>query len=1008
MSKLKVVELKEKLQELGKTPKGESSRRPVATDHRQHVLLFAGLKADLVNQLAEAYEEQNKGMADQSAPLQAYQTSAPMADPMLTAESPESQYYQQPVGQYQMPAQEVYDQTQNYLQPPYEQQYPYQTHPQVFSPTHEQQYNQSPAQYPMSSQLSPRIAPQMSPQLSPQMTGQLAPPIQQQMSQQLSPQMATQQFRPAEFQSPHRGFQSNESEYNDYGGQTAPEQMAHFGMPHMDIHAMPTTQAAIPPSHSSHPSTQLHTPPVIENYGSELSQNQSLDQNIAPDMNAYKQEEEAFIPPHPSMVTPQQQMVATEAPTDIIDFDDVSIGIDAANEVQYNQQLAPFETDQSQSEFDINEPTDPQFPRDVNDGQTFSQTNQLPEMAANDETNDTNVTNESTDVDSNDSNQSSSTDGDVKQIENNFDGERVADEPSFPSSESSLNISPNMTNVGQNDPLIKQTVSSDEPSNEMKRIEETSMESVQTNDDSVNDDNRDEEYKDRTNDVSDKNTLEAIDEMHDKSDSEIAEQNVEIKEQSTESDQKLEREDTQTLNDKDDKEEPEDNDEVISKPESEPEAQESSSSEQERSVSSMSPRQKSIPSESISQEPLSSKPIDSEPIPLKPIDSETIPSKSTASEPIPPKILVPEAMPSKSLASETTTSEPEASKPMPSATPTERKLSTTIEIAVDDVKPEEPVVSIQNGTSAVNGDQDDTSKNQNGLDDNKKLTKNQKKKQRKKARAMRRQLEEQKQSKAHSQPKQEDDDKMDIDDEDDPEKEVVEIEYVPETLKEKEKGLPIYFQYLKVFEKFRTGESKPELEDIYIDPHRKLMERKKPVELDLKDDEEKKDGEQKISKRKMKQLTRMSIAELKQRVNHPELVEMHDVTAKDPLLLLHLKVSQLPFSPHLAHYATRYLSGDPQLSSGSTSLVLQTEVSSRQTWLRKASVQTSGVHPTDRHYGNETGFAGKRRVQVIESADERKDSAKDGQNRHRLPETSRRLLQVANQTQNDNSWRSLL
>ncbi len=75
-----------------------------------------------------------------------------------------------------------------------------------------------------------------------------------------------------------------------------------------------------------------------------------------------------------------------------------------------------------------------------------------------------------------------------------------------------------------------------------------------------------------------------------------------------------------------------------------------------------------------------------------------------------------------------------------------------------------------------------------------------------------------------------------------------------------------------------------------MDPVKKMLERKKPVDMELKDDDEKRDGEHKISKRKLKQMTRMTVSELKQRVSHPELVEMHDVTAKDPLLLLHLKV----------------------------------------------------------------------------------------------------------------------
>lgn len=106
---------------------------------------------------------------------------------------------------------------------------------------------------------------------------------------------------------------------------------------------------------------------------------------------------------------------------------------------------------------------------------------------------------------------------------------------------------------------------------------------------------------------------------------------------------------------------------------------------------------------------------------------------------------------------------------------------------------------------------------------------------------------------------------------------------------------PLYFQFYKVFNKFQTGEwdkKDPQLSDEeIIDPVKKMMERKKPVELELKDEDEKKDGEPKLSKRKLKQMTRMSVAELKQRVVHPELVEMHDVTGKDPLLLLHMKVS---------------------------------------------------------------------------------------------------------------------
>ncbi len=51
-------------------------------------------------------------------------------------------------------------------------------------------------------------------------------------------------------------------------------------------------------------------------------------------------------------------------------------------------------------------------------------------------------------------------------------------------------------------------------------------------------------------------------------------------------------------------------------------------------------------------------------------------------------------------------------------------------------------------------------------------------------------------------------------------------------------------------------------------------------------------GQPKISKKKLKQSTRLSVAELKQLVNRPDVVEMHDITARDPKLLVHLKATR--------------------------------------------------------------------------------------------------------------------
>lgn len=128
-------------------------------------------------------------------------------------------------------------------------------------------------------------------------------------------------------------------------------------------------------------------------------------------------------------------------------------------------------------------------------------------------------------------------------------------------------------------------------------------------------------------------------------------------------------------------------------------------------------------------------------------------------------------------------------------------------------------------------------------------------------------------------------------------------------------------QFLKVFDKFSavSPDEAVRLEAERLaevnrnrDDRTKMLEMKKPIELELKDDEEtaNADGSAKLSKRKLKALTRMSIAELKQNVTHPELVEMHDVTARDPILLLQLKSTRnsVPVPRHWC-YKRKYLQG---------------------------------------------------------------------------------------------------
>uniref|UniRef100_T1JTC2 SAP domain-containing protein n=1 Tax=Tetranychus urticae TaxID=32264 RepID=T1JTC2_TETUR len=178
----------------------------------------------------------------------------------------------------------------------------------------------------------------------------------------------------------------------------------------------------------------------------------------------------------------------------------------------------------------------------------------------------------------------------------------------------------------------------------------------------------------------------------------------------------------------------------------------------------------------------------------------------------------------------------------------------------------------------------------------KKLSRNEKKKLRKKKKKI---------EKQKSHPNEVKKATNELDDDDD-----LDIEYIEDEVPKD----PIYYQYVKVFEKFKTTGSE-DLENLkndneIVDPAKKMLERKKPVELELKEDDEKNDGEPKLSKRKLKQLTRMTVADLKQKVSHPELVEMHDVTARDPLLLLHLKSTRnsVPVPRHWC-YKRKYLQG---------------------------------------------------------------------------------------------------
>lgn len=72
----------------------------------------------------------------------------------------------------------------------------------------------------------------------------------------------------------------------------------------------------------------------------------------------------------------------------------------------------------------------------------------------------------------------------------------------------------------------------------------------------------------------------------------------------------------------------------------------------------------------------------------------------------------------------------------------------------------------------------------------------------------------------------------------------------------------------------------------------KLSEADKPKEVKDADDDDSMgsdDEGEKISKRKLREMIRPSVADLKRRVQRPDLVEAHDITAYDPDFLIQLK-----------------------------------------------------------------------------------------------------------------------
>ncbi|XP_053908439.1 splicing factor 3B subunit 2-like [Cuculus canorus] len=145
----------------------------------------------------------------------------------------------------------------------------------------------------------------------------------------------------------------------------------------------------------------------------------------------------------------------------------------------------------------------------------------------------------------------------------------------------------------------------------------------------------------------------------------------------------------------------------------------------------------------------------------------------------------------------------------------------------------------------------------------------------------------------------------------------VEVEYVTE---EPEIYDPNFVFFKRIFEVFKlTDEVKKDKEkepDKAERPESSVTRRKgfddgrKSDDDSSEDEQEKKPEAPKLSKKKLRRMNRFTVAELKQLVARPDVVEMHDVTAQDPKLLVHLKATRnsVPVPRHWC-FKRKYLQG---------------------------------------------------------------------------------------------------
>jgi splicing factor 3B subunit 2 len=143
----------------------------------------------------------------------------------------------------------------------------------------------------------------------------------------------------------------------------------------------------------------------------------------------------------------------------------------------------------------------------------------------------------------------------------------------------------------------------------------------------------------------------------------------------------------------------------------------------------------------------------------------------------------------------------------------------------------------------------------------------------------------------------------------------IEIEYVAPEISELGIDEELFSQFQNVFQKFAKPEElltdRPRHTEENVNGDQQsfsLSAEQSNKENQLQDINQSEN--KKLSKKKKKMLSRLSVSELKQLVPRPDVVEAHDVTSLDPRLLIHLKAyrNSVPVPRHWCH-VRRYLQG---------------------------------------------------------------------------------------------------